>query len=313
MVLFLLRRIGSGVALIAVTATVTFILTSLTGTDPGRRILGNNATLDAVATKNQDLGLDRPLLVRFWDWILGAVRGDLGTSWFNNQSVSKSIADALPITLSLVIAAVVLTGVVAAAIGVLAAVRGGWLDRVVQVVSIVGFAVPNFLVALLLALVFAVNLGWFPAIGYTPFSENPSQWLLSITLPALSLAGGAIATVSTQTRGSMIDVLEQDYIRTLRSRGLPVRSILFKHALRNAAPPSLTVLSLQFIALVSGAVVIEKVFGLNGVGQLATSAASQGDVPVVLGVVVMVVLIVVVVNLLVDIALGWLNPKVRIS
>jgi len=161
--------------------------------------------------------------------------------------------------------------------------------------------------------VFAVQLGILPAIGYTPFSVDPAGWLTSITLPAVALAVGAVATVSTQTRGSMIEVLGQDYVRTLRSRGLPIRSILLKHALRNAAPASLTILSLQFIALISGAVVIEKVFGLNGIGQLATSAASQGDVPLVLGVVLLVVTLVVIVNLLADLLLGWLNPKVRIA
>ena len=168
-------------------------------------------------------------------------------------------------------------------------------------------------VDLLAAEDFAVELGIFPALGYTPFGEDPGMWLSSITLPAVALAIGAIATVATQTRGSMIDVLQQDYVRTLRSRGLPTRSVLLKHALRNAAPASLTVLSLQFIALISGAVVIEKVFGLNGLGERATAAAGQGDVPLVLGIVVVAVLIVVVVNLLVDIALGWLNPKVRLA
>jgi peptide/nickel transport system permease protein len=180
-------------------------------------------------------------------------------------------------------------------------------------VSIVAFAVPNFLIAVLLALVFAVQLGILPALGYTPFAEDPGKWLASITLPAIALAIGAIATVATQTRGSMIDVLQQDYVRTLRSRGLPTRSLLLKHALRNAAPASLTVLSLQIIALLSGAVVVEKVFGINGIGERATSAASQGDVPLVLGIVVVTVLVVVVVNLLLDLALGWLNPKVRIA
>jgi peptide/nickel transport system permease protein len=150
-------------------------------------------------------------------------------------------------------------------------------------------------------------------VGYTPLGVDPGLWLASITLPAVALAIGAIATVATQTRGSMIDVLQQDYVRTLRSRGLPTRSVLLKHALRNAAPASLTVLSLQFIALIGGAVVIEKVFGLTGIGQRATGAASQGDVPLVLGIVVVTVVLVVLVNLLVDVLLGWLNPKVRIA
>jgi peptide/nickel transport system permease protein len=310
---FLLRRTAAGVALVWVTATLTFFLTSLTGSDPGRRILGPTADLQAVAAKRAELGLDRPVLQRYWDWLTGALHGDLGSSWFTNQPVTGLIADALPVSLSLVIAAIVLTAVVSVGLGVVAAVRGGWLDGLLQGVSIVAFAVPNFLVALLLVLVFAVQLGIFPALGYTAFAQDPGMWLASITLPAIALAIGGIATVATQTRGSMIDVLEADYVRTLRSRGLPTRSVLFKHALRNAAPASLTVLSLQFIGLISGAVVIEQVFGFNGIGERATSAASQGDVPLVLGIVVVTVVLVVIVNLLADLALAWLNPKVRVA
>ncbi|MGY1625012.1 ABC transporter permease [Geodermatophilus sp. SYSU D00965] len=310
---FLLRRIGAGVVLVFVIATVTFLLTDLTGSDPARRILGPTAGVAQIEAKRQELGLDQPLLTRYWDWLSGALTGDLGSSWFTNQPVGRLIADALPVSLSLVLAATVLTAAVSIALGVVAAVRGGWLDGLLQGVSIVAFAVPNFLVGLLLSLVFAVQLGLFPALGYTPFAEDPGLWLASITLPAIALAVGAVATVATQTRGSMIDVMQQDYVRTLRSRGLPPRSIVLRHALRNAAPASLTVLSLQFIALISGAVVIEKVFGLNGIGERATAAANQGDVPLILGIVVVTVVVVVVVNLLVDLALGWLNPKVRIS
>jgi peptide/nickel transport system permease protein len=311
--MFLLRRLGAGLVLVWVIATLTFFLTSLTGSDPARRILGPTAGLDQVAAKSAELGLDRPVLERYWTWLTGALHGDLGTSWFTNEPIGRLIGDALPVSLSLVLAATVLTALVSIVLGVVAAVRGGWLDGLLQGISTVAFAVPNFLVGLVLSLVFAVELGLFPALGYTPFTEDPGAWLASIALPAIALAIGAIATVATQTRGSMIDVLQQDYVRTLRSRGLPTRSVLLKHALRNAAPASLTVLSLQFIALISGAVVIEKVFGLNGIGERATSAAGQGDVPLVLGIVVVAVVIVVVVNLVVDVALGWLNPKVRIA
>jgi peptide/nickel transport system permease protein len=311
--LFLLRRLGAGLALVWVIATLTFFLTSLTGSDPARRILGPTAGLDQVAAKSAELGLDRPVLERYRDWLTGALHGDLGTSWFTNEPIGGLIGNALPVSLSLVVAATVLTAAVSIVLGVVAAVRGGWLDGLLQGISTVAFAVPNFLVGLVLSLVFAVELGLFPALGYTAFTDDPGAWLASITLPAIALAIGAIATVATQTRGSMIDVLQQDYVRTLRSRGLPTRSVLLKHALRNAAPASLTVLSLQFIALISGAVVIEKVFGLNGLGERATSAAGQGDVPLVLGIVVVAVVIVVLVNLLVDVVLGWLNPKVRIA
>lgn len=313
MLLYMLRRVGAGVVLLWVTATLTFFLTGLTGSDPARQILGDNADLTALQAKREELGLDRPMLDRYWEWLSGAIRGDFGSSWFSSRPVGRTIADALPVSLSLVLAAAVLTLFISVILGVVAAIRGGWLDTVLQGVSIVTFAIPNFLVAMVLALVFAVQLGIFPALGYTPFSTSPGDWLASITLPSISLALGAIATVATQVRGSMIDVLQQDYVRTLRSRGLPARSVLFRHALRNASPPSLTVLSLQVIALLSGAVVVEKVFGINGIGARATSAASQGDVPLILGIVVLSVLVVVTVNLLVDLGLGLLNPKVRIS
>jgi peptide/nickel transport system permease protein len=312
-ILFLLRRLGAGLVLVFVIATATFFLTSLTGSDPARRIAGTQASSAQVAQQRHELGLDRSVFARYVDWLSHAVRGDLGTSWFTNQPVGRLIGQALPVSLSLVLAATFLTAVVSIGLGVLAAVRGGWLDHVLQSLSIVAFAVPNFLVGMILALLFAVQLGLFPAVGYTPLGVDPGLWLASITLPAVALAIGAIATVATQTRGSMIDVLQQDYVRTLRSRGLPTRSVLLKHALRNAAPASLTVLSLQFIALIGGAVVIEKVFGLTGIGQRATGAASQGDVPLVLGIVVVTVVLVVLVNLLVDVLLGWLNPKVRIA
>lgn len=310
---FIVRRFVSGSALIFVTATVTFFLTGLTGSDPGRRILGPTATIAEVKAMNAELGIDQPLVQRYLDWMGGALQGDLGTSWFTNQPITTLLSDALPVTLSIVVSAIAITAVLSIALGVFAAVRGGVVDQVVQVLSIVGFAIPNFLIGLLLAVVFAVQLGLFPAIGYIPFGDDPVGWITSLTLPALALAIGAVATVSTQTRGSMLEVLDRDYVRTLRSRGLPTRSVLFRHALRNAAPASLTVLSLQFIGMMSGAVVIEKVFGLNGVGQSATSAAGQGDVPLILGVVLLVVTLVVVVNLLADLLLGWLNPKVRIS
>ena len=220
---------------------------------------------------------------------------------------------ALPVTLSIVLVCLILATVLAVLLGVAAAVKHGWLDRVLQLVSIIGFAVPSFLIALLLVTVFAVQLGWFPATGYVPLATNPGLWAKSITLPAIALTVGVVAATALQIRGSMIDVLRQDFIRTLRGRGLSERSVLFKHALRNASPPALTILSLQFIGLLGGAVIIEKVFGLTGIGNVAVTGSINGDRPVVLGVVTWTVIMVVVVNLVMDVAYGWINPKVRVS
>lgn len=309
---FLVRRLVAALVLVLVLASVTFVLLQFTGTNPARAVVGQSATAAQEAQKAAELGLDEPLPVRYASFLGHLVRGDLGTSWFTGQPVSSTLANALPVTLSIVVLGLVLSAVVSTLIGVAAAVRGGWLDRVVQVLAVLGFALPSFLVALLLALFVAVEWHLLPATGYVRFADDPSGWWKSILLPAVSLAVGAIAATAQQVRGSMVDVLRRDYVRTLRARGISTRSLLFRHALRNAAPPALTVLALQFIGLIGGAVVVEKVFGLSGIGTAALSTASQGDQPVVLGIVVVTVVLIALVNLLMDVAHGWLNPKVRV-
>jgi len=198
-------------------------------------------------------------------------------------------------------------------LGVTAAVRGGWLDQALQGLALFGFAVPSFVIGLVFALVFAVYLGWFPAIGYVPLTDSPSLWLASITLPVTALAVHVVAATSQQVRGSMVDTLQSDFVRTLRSRGISRSSLYLKHSLRTASPPALTVLGLQCIGLIGGTVAIEKVFGLLGLGSAIVGASSQGDAPVVMGVVTIMVLIIVLINLVLDVAYAWLNPKVRIS
>ncbi|MGO4235514.1 ABC transporter permease [Pseudarthrobacter sp. YAF2] len=313
MLLFIVRRLGAGALLLFLIATATFLLLNLTGQDPARQIVGQAASAAQAAAKRQELGLDRPVLVRYGEWISRIGQGDLGTSWFNNQPVTALLAQAVPVTLSVVLGAMLVTSVLGALLGVLAAVRGGAVDKVLQVLSSLIQAIPSFLVSLVLVLVLAVQLGVLPATGYVSFTNSPSGWLSSIVLPVVSLALGAIASVAMQIRGSMLDVLQYDYVRTLRSRGLPTRSVLFRHALRNASPPAVTTLALMFIIMISGAVVVEKVFNIPGVGTQANIAAGQGDLPVVLGVVLLTVTMVVIVNLLLDLAQGWLNPKVRVA
>ncbi|GAB3000292.1 ABC transporter permease [Streptomyces pseudoechinosporeus] len=312
MLTFLVRRVLAGLVLLYVLATAAFAMMSLTGADAARNIAGQMATQEQVTAKSQELGLDRPWLSQYSDWLGHAVRGDFGASWFSGESVTSSLILKVPVTLSVVATGLILATVFSVVLGVAAAVRRGWLDRLVQLTAITGYAVPGFLMALLLSATVAVELGWLPATGYVPLTTSLSGWFRSITLPAVSLSIGAIAATAQQVRGSVIDVLRQDFVRTLRSRGLSERRVLFRHVLRNAAPPALTVLSLQFIGLVGGAVIIEKVFGLPGVGSAAVEATVNGDTPLVMGVVVYLVFIVVAVNLLVDFAYGWLNPKVRV-
>jgi peptide/nickel transport system permease protein len=241
------------------------------------------------------------------------VRGDLGASWFTGEPVVQALTHRLAVTLSLVVGATVLTAVIAVILGVIAATRGGWADRLVQFLSVLGFAIPGFLVALGLVTLFAINLHWFQPTGYVQFSDSPSGWLGSIALPVIALSLGSIAGVAAQIRGSVSDALRLDYVRTLRSRGLPEGRVVYKHVLRNAAGPGLSVLALQFVALLGGAVFVEQIFAIPGLGQVAVSATSAGDIPLVMGLVIVTAVLVVVLNLAVDLLQGWLNPKVRVS
>lgn len=313
MLAFILRRLLSGVILIAVISFLAFVLLFAGGGDIARRILGENATAETVAKKTEELGLNRPLLTQYTDWLTSALTGNLGRSWFTGELVSVSVANRLAVTLSLVIGATLISAVIAIVIGVLAARRGGAIDGTVQFLSLVGFAVPGFLIALVLVLVFAVNLHWFKATGYVPIATSFSGWLASVTLPIVALSIGAIASVAVQVRGSVIDATSRDYVRTLRARGLSERSVIYKHVLRNAGGPALAVLALQFVGLLGGAVVVEQIFAIPGMGQLSVRSTSLGDIPVVMGLVITFAILVVVVNLLIDLAQAALNPKVRLS
>jgi len=313
MIPFVLRRIASGVVMLFVISFFAYTLLYLGGGDIARRILGQNAAQATVDQKAAELGLDQPLLAQYFDWLTSVFSGDLGRSWFTGQLVAVSVSSRVAVTLSLVIGTTIISAIIAVVLGVIAARRGGWVDGLVQFVSVVGFAIPGFLIALVLVLVFAVNLGWFKATGYVPFTTSPSGWVASVTLPIIALSIGAIASVAQQVRGSVLDALSRDYVRTLRARGLGTNRVVYKHVLRNAGGPALAVLALQFVGLLSGAVIVEQIFALPGMGQLTVQATSSGDIPVVMGLVIAFAVIVVVVNLLIDIAQAALNPKVRLS
>lgn len=313
MLAFILRRLLSGVILIAVISFLAFVLLYMGGGDIARRILGENATADTVAKKTEELGLNRPLLAQYGDWVTSAFTGDLGRSWFTGELVATGVTGRLAVTLSIVIGATLVSAILAVVLGVLAARRGGAVDGTVQVISLIGFAIPGFLIALGLVLVFAINLGWFKATGYIPITTSVTGWLSSVTLPIIALSVGAIATVAQQVRGSVIDAMSRDYVRTLRSRGLNTNIVVYRHVLRNAGGPALAVLAVQFIGLLGGAVIVEQVFAIPGMGQLTVRATTLGDIPVVMGVVIVFAIIVVIVNLLIDLAQAALNPKVRLS
>ncbi|TDL46209.1 ABC transporter permease [Microbacterium oleivorans] len=313
MLSFIIGRVVSGVVLVAVISAVAFLLLYAGGGDIARRILGENATAETVAKKTEELGLNRPLLTQYTDWLASAFTGNLGRSWFTGELVSVSVTNRLAVTLSLVIGATLISAVIAIVIGVWAARRGGAVDGTIQILSLVGFAVPGFLIALILVLIFAVNLHWFKATGYVPIATSFSGWVSSVTLPIIALSIGAIASVAVQVRGSVIDATSRDYVRTLRARGLSERSVIYKHVLRNAGGPALAVLALQFVGLLGGAVVVEQIFSIPGMGQLSVRSTTLGDIPVVMGLVIAFAILVVIVNLLIDLAQAALNPKVRLS
>ncbi|MEU6642670.1 ABC transporter permease [Saccharomonospora sp. NPDC046836] len=313
MTTFILRRVIATVTLLLAVTFIAYLLLYPAAGNIAANILGENATQEQIALKTEQLGLDRPLLVQYGDWLLNAFRGDLGRSYFTSQPVWDTLAARLPVTLSLVVLVMLLTGVLAFTLGTYAAIRRGWVDRTFQVLATLGDALPHFIVALFLVTVFALQLGWFPATGYTPLEISPSKWLLCLTLPVVALTVGGVAGVAQQVRSATIGVLRNDYIRTLRSRGLSERRIVLTSVLRNASTNGLTSLAVQIVGILGGAVVIEQVFALPGLGSLAVEATSRTDLPLVVGVVLAAVLLVVVANLLVDIAVAWLNPKVRLS
>jgi peptide/nickel transport system permease protein len=313
MFMFIVRRIISGAFMVLAITIIAFTLLYLGGGNIARQLLGPNATPQTVAQKSHELGLDRPLVVQYWDWLTGALSGNLGRSWATGQLVTVSLSGRLAVTLSIVVGAIVVAAILSVVLGVAAARRGGWVDGMVQTISVIGFAIPGFLIALFLVVIFAFNLHWFRAVGYVPITTSVTGWLSSVTLPILALAIGAIASVSSQVRGSVIDAMSRDYVRTLRARGLSTNRVVFKHVLRNAGGPALAVLALTFVGLIGGAVVIEQVFALPGIGQLTVQATTSGDIPVVMGVVVTTAIIVIIVNLVIDLVQSAMNPKVRLS
>jgi peptide/nickel transport system permease protein len=309
----IVNRLILSVVLVFVSSVAIFVLMAFVPGDPARTILGSNATPASIAYLRQQMGLNQPLYAQYGQWLVGLFHGDLGNSIFSGDSVVSLIVGRIPVTLSLVLLSTAVIGVIGGALGLFSAVRGGWLGRSLDAISLVGLALPAFWVAVILVAFFAVGLRIFPATGYVPLTQDPGQWLLSLVLPVAALSLGGVTIVAKQMRGSALDVLSRDYIRVLRANGISERAILFKHVLKNASLPSVTVLGITVVGALTGAVFIENVFVLPGLGSLVTQATTTHDLPVVLGVGVFFTLFVIIVNLVVDISYGLLNPKVRVS
>lgn len=305
------RRIAVSLPLLLVVSMIVFVLQWFIPGDAAVSLAGSTATRDQIEAVRQQLHLDQPVYVQYLVWLRGVVGGSLGESPLNGESVVSALNTRLPVTLSLVVGGTLVSSVIGLAFGVVSS-RGGRLSRrVSDVVSVVGLAVPHFWVALLLIAFFSVSLGWFPPGGYVAPTTSPVDWLWSLVLPVVALAMHGVTVVAKQAREGLLDADGRDFVRNLRANGIPSRSILFRHTLRSAAIPVVTVTGLLFITSLSSAVVVEHVFGLPGLGSLAITATANHDIPMIQGVAVYFTLLVVVVNLLLDIVYGWLNPRVR--
>jgi peptide/nickel transport system permease protein len=312
MIRTLLLNLVRAVGVLLVVSFLTYCLMFSDGIGIARAVLGPTASDAQVAERAADLGLARPLYQQYLDWLAGAARGDLGASFLTGQPVTEAMANRAPVTLSLIVLTIILTAVISVILGVTAAVYGGWVDKLLQFIAVLGAAVPGFIIAIGLIFAFAISIPLYPATGYIRATDSPQGWVWSLTLPVTALLIGTIANAASQFRGSVADALAQDYVRTLRSRGISERAILFRHVLRNAAGPGLIVLSLTTLGLLGGALFIEAVFALPGVGQLANLSAQAGDVPMVMGTVIFAMVLILVVNFLADLFVGILNPKSRI-
>jgi peptide/nickel transport system permease protein len=305
-------RLGGGIGvlvpILVLSSFITYSLGALSNSDPAATILGQDAaTPAAVAKLDKSLGLDKPLVVQYWDWLTSALHGNLGTSYFSGIPVATSVGQRLPVDLSIALLAVILAVILGGTAGTVAAIRrGGWFDRGLTMVCSVISTLPAFVIGIVLVIIFAVTFKLLPANGYVGPTTSVGTWLEHIILPAFALALQVAADIARQLRTSLVSVLEQNYITGARVRGLPYRRILFRHALRNASGPALVILGNDFPLMLAGAVAAEAVFSLPGLGQLLLSAAQERDIPVVQGLLLVVSTFVVVVNLVVNTLLAFL-------
>ena len=309
---YLFRRLLGTIPVMLVVAIFIFLMLRLTPSDPAAIIAGDNATTEQVAKIRGQLGLDRPMVEQFFIWSGKVLSGDFGESFFFKKTVAELIAQRIEPTLALAICTLIFAISVAVPIGVVAAYRQGSLfDRSVMAFSVMGFSVPGFVIGYCLIYLFAIELGWLPVQGYVRIGVNFWQFLERMVLPSLTLSVGFIALIARITRASVLEVLNEDYIRTARAKGLSNRVVLMRHALRNAAVPILTVIGIGIALLMGGAVVTESVFGLPGLGRLTVEAVLSRDFPTIQTVILLFSVIYVMVNLLIDISYTLFDPRIR--
>jgi peptide/nickel transport system permease protein len=311
---YILRRLLQMIPVLFLVSLIVFSLIHLTPGDPATSMLGEEATPEAVAALRQKLGLDRSLPEQYVRWLGAVMQGDLGRSIRSNQPVSQAIMDRLPVTIELSLIAVLISLSIAIPTGIISAMRrNSAIDTTSTTVALLGVSLPNFFLAILLIFLFSLKLGWLPPIGYTPFLDNPAENLKRMLMPAITLGTALAAIVMRMTRSSLLEVLDQDYVRTARAKGLTESSMVRRHALRNAMIPVVTVVGLQVGGLLGGAIITESIFVLPGIGRLLVDSIFQRDFPLVQGVVLFAALAFLLANLAVDLLYAFLDPRIRYS
>jgi peptide/nickel transport system permease protein len=312
MLVFFLKKLLWALATLVFASILVFLALEIVPGDPAQVMLGINATDDAVAALRESLGLNKPALERYFSWVSGMLVGDFGRSYTYSVDVRELVADRIAISLPLALIALALSTIIALPVGIYAASRRGKIaDTIVMAISQFGIAIPNFWFALLMVYVLAIWLQLVPAGGFPGWSEGFWPALKSLLLPAIALALPQAAILSRVTRSALLETMGEDYIRTARAKGLSKRATLWNHALRNAMIPVLTILGLQFAYLLAGTIIIENVFYLPGLGRLVFQAINLRDLIVVESVVMMLVATIIVINLLVDLAYIWVDPRLR--
>ncbi|MFB4331283.1 ABC transporter permease [Paenibacillus sp. CR_12] len=314
MLAYITKRLLSLIPVLAVVTIAIFLIIHITPGNPAAAILGMEASQEEIEQLNQDLGLDRPILEQYTSWVANVFKGDLGDSIFMNQPVSEAIAEHITPTLSLAILAQGIAILLAIPFGIIAAYkRGSIADYTLMGISLLGMALPSFLLGLFLMLFVGVKLQWLPVAGYEPLSSGLWEHMKYLILPGISLGTIQAALITRMTRSSMLEVLNLNFIKTARSKGLHEMKVLFKHAFRSAFLPILTVIGQTFGTLVTGAVVVEAIFNIPGLGQLILNSIARRDFAVIQGVVLVVTLMYVTINLIIDLLYGAVDPRVRLD
>lgn len=312
MLLLFLRRLAMTIPLMFVVSFLIYSLIVLVPGDPAVALAGQNPTPEQIAAVREELGLNDPFLLQYWRWLSEALQGNLGVSLFSSESVVSAILVRLPATLSLAFFALAIAIVLGVVVGSVAGLRPGtWIDRVATVSASVGVAVPYFWVGMILVLLFAIDNPLLPAVGYAPLTDGVVDWAKHLILPAAALSIAPAAVIARQTRASVSTVMSEDYVRTAEAKGLRRVRVVGKHALKNASIPVVTVFGIEANRLIGGTVVIEQLFAIPGLGQLAYQSVFARDFPLVQGVLLTTAAMVLLINLLVDVSYGYFNPRIR--